>query len=169
MTTLPGIAERDVTIETNGSPLRLRIAEAGLGGRPLLLLHGFTGGRVDFTDWLGPLADRGWHAVAPDLRGHGDSDGPADERAYGLDIFAADVLGLLDALDWPRTTLLGHSMGGMIAQVVALDRPERLEALVLMGTGHGRVRGVDPALAELAAAVARGAGDVVTHEGPVGA
>ncbi len=155
MTILPGIAERDVTITTEGSPLRLRIAEAGLGGRPLMLVHGFTGGRVDFTDWLGPLADRGWHAVAPDLRGHGESDAPTDERSYSLDIFAADVLALLDALDWPRTTLLGHSMGGMVAQIVALDRPERLDGLVLMDTGHGRVRGVDPALAELAAAVAR--------------
>ncbi len=155
MTTLPGIAERDVSIETGGVPLRLRIAEAGLGGRPLLLVHGFTGGRVDFTDWLGPLADRGWHVVAPDLRGHGDSDAPTDEHSYGLEIFAADVIGLLDALDWPRTTMLGHSMGGMVAQVVAINHPERLEGLVLMDTGHGRVRGIDPALAELAAAVAR--------------
>ena len=44
----------------------LEIAEAGAGGQPLLLLHGFTGAKEDFTDWLDPLADRGWHAVAPD-------------------------------------------------------------------------------------------------------
>ena len=52
-------------------PVDLAIAEAGDGGRPLLLLHGFTGAKEDFTEWLDPLAALGWHGVAPDHRGHG--------------------------------------------------------------------------------------------------
>src|SRR5687768_8869044 len=91
----------------------LVIDEAGAGGRPLLLVHGFTGSRADFDMALGPLAEAGWHVVAPELRGHGDSSRPAEESAYSFEIFAADVLELADHLGFDRFTLLGHSMGGM--------------------------------------------------------
>ena len=59
----------------------LAVAESGAGQRPLLLVHGFTGAKEDFTPWLEPLAAAGWHAVAPDLRGHGVSSKPAAESA----------------------------------------------------------------------------------------
>jgi len=55
---------------------RLEYAEEGAGGRPFLLLHGFTGAKEDFADHLDRWADRGWHVVAPDLRGHGGSSAP---------------------------------------------------------------------------------------------
>src|SRR5580765_970969 len=97
----------------------LDVAHAGEGGRPLLLIHGFTGAKEDFTDWLDPLAKRGWHAVAPDLRGHGGSAHPEQETDYSFEIFAADMVKLTDALGWDRFVVLGHSMGGMIAQVLA--------------------------------------------------
>lgn len=133
----------------------LSVAEAGVGGEPLLLLHGFTGAKEDFTDWIDDFARRGFHAVAPDHRGHGASAHPADEAAYSLDILAGDVLGLADALQWDRFALLGHSMGGMIAQVVTLLAPGRVERLVLMDTHHGPVEGIDRELAEVAIGVAR--------------
>jgi 3-oxoadipate enol-lactonase len=135
--------------------LELSVAEAGAGQRPLLLLHGFTGAKEDFTDWLDRLADLGWHAVAPDHRGHGASSKPTSEEAYSLEILADDVGRLTDALDWPRFALLGHSMGGMVAQVVAVRRPERLDALVLMDTGYGPVEGLDPQLVDAAVSVVR--------------
>jgi 3-oxoadipate enol-lactonase len=135
----------------------LAVAEAGTGGRPFLLVHGFTGAKEDFTDWLDPLADRGWHAVAVDLRGHGASAKPVDESAYSLAAFAGDVVDLADALGWSRFTLLGHSMGGMVAQVVAVDHAERLDALVLMDTTHRSVD-VDPAQAQLAVDIVRSGG-----------
>ena len=78
------MGERSVDI---GS-IRLTIAEEGAGGRPLMLVHGFTGAKEDFGDFLVPLADRGWHVVAPDLRGHGASDKPTEESAYTLPIFS---------------------------------------------------------------------------------
>lgn len=136
-------------------PVTLCIAEAGAGGDPLLLLHGFTGAKEDFTDWLDGFAADGWHAVAPDHRGHGASAAPAGEDAYSLEVLAEDVVGLADALDWTRFSLLGHSMGGMVAQHVAIAAPERLAALVLMDTGHGPVEGIDPELATLAIEIAR--------------
>ena len=122
--------------------IHLTIDEEGVGGRPLMLVHGFTGAKEDFGDWLVPLADRGWHVVAPDLRGHGASDKPTEESAYTVPIFAGDLFALADTLGWTRFTLLGHSMGGMIAQHMLLAAPDRIEALILMDTAHGRLEGV---------------------------
>jgi 3-oxoadipate enol-lactonase len=138
--------------------VELATAESGRGGRPLLLLHGFTGAKEDFAEWLDPLEDAGWHAVAPDHRGHGASSKPSGEDAYSFQILADDAAHLADALDWPAFSLLGHSMGGMVAQYVALASPERLDALVLMDTGHGPVRGLDPDMVEIAVSIVRGQG-----------
>mgnify|MGYP003556805088 CR=1 FL=1 len=128
--------------------------EAGTGGRPLMLVHGYTGGRVDFDVWMEPLAEAGHHVVAPDLRGHGATGGPDDPGKYGLGSFADDLVALADQLGWGSFNLLGHSMGGMIAQHLVLERPDRVEGLVLMDTHHGPVRGIDPDLLDLAIAVA---------------
>jgi pimeloyl-ACP methyl ester carboxylesterase len=143
--------ERTVDLGT----VELAIAESGVGGRPLLLLHGFTGAKEDFTEWLDPLADAGWHVVAPDHRGHGVSSKPEEESAYSFEILAADSLALLDALGWERFALLGHSMGGMVAQFVATKSPERLTALVLMDTGHGPIQSLDATMVEAAVAIVR--------------
>jgi len=121
--------------------VEVSVAEAGVGGRPLLLVHGFTGAKEDFRDVVGPLAAEGWWVVAPDLRGHGSSAHPAHEDAYGIDLFAADMVGLVDDLRWDRFDLLGHSMGGMIAQVVALGAQDRISRLVLMDTATGSLDG----------------------------
>jgi pimeloyl-ACP methyl ester carboxylesterase len=146
-----GVDERMIDL----GDVELSAAEAGAGQRPLLLLHGFTGAKEDFTDWLDRLAHVGWHAVAPDLRGHGASSKPTSEDAYSFEILADDVERLAECLDWPRFALLGHSMGGMAAQVVAVRAPGRLDALVLMDTGHGAVEGLDPQLVDAAVGIVR--------------
>ena len=135
----------------------LVFAEAGEGGRPLLLVHGFTGGKEDFTELVPALAEDGWHVVAPDLRGHGASDAPAGQEAYDLRFFVADVVGLADALGWDRFALAGHSLGGAVAQRLALDHPERVTQLVLMSTFHGPLA-IDPALVELGVAIVSSGG-----------
>jgi pimeloyl-ACP methyl ester carboxylesterase len=136
----------------------LEVAEAGEGGRPILLVHGFTGAKEDMADWVGPLADQGWHAVAPDLRGHGGSDHPDAEDEYHPEVLAADLVALADALGWDRFDLLGHSMGGALAQLVVLAHPDRVGALVLVGTFHGRIRTLDPDLVALGQAIVRHGG-----------
>lgn len=128
----------------------LVVAEAGAGGRPLLLVHGFTGSKDDFTPWLDRLAALGFHAVVPDLRGHGESDKPDRPEDYSLEVFADDVVALLDALGWERSTILGHSMGGMVVQTAVLRDPARCEALVLMDTSHGPIPGLDRTMLPLA-------------------
>ena len=140
MTDLASVATiRSVRVaEGDGADaVELSVAEAGIGGRPLLLVHGFTGAKEDFRDVVAPLVADGHWVVAPDLRGHGASSQPPGEDAYGLDRFTADVLALVDALGWERFDLLGHSMGGMVAQKVALARPAAVARLVLMDTGTG--------------------------------
>jgi pimeloyl-ACP methyl ester carboxylesterase len=130
------------------------IAEAGAGGRPLLLVHGWTGSKEDFADWVGPLAELGFHVVAPDQRGHGASTKPEGEDDYTLEIFASDLLLLADQLGWDRFVLLGHSMGGMVAQMLALRAGDRLDGLILMDTHHGPIE-VDPEVVHLGVAAAR--------------
>jgi 3-oxoadipate enol-lactonase len=123
-------------------------------GRPLLAVHGFCGCRDDFAPLLPALVGAGWQVAAADNRGHGDSAQPADEADYDLDRFAGDVLGLAAALGWDRFVLLGHSLGGAIAQVAALAAPERVDALVLVSTTPGTLD-LDPATMALAADIVR--------------
>jgi len=125
----------------------LATTEAGEGGRPLLLIHGFTGAREDFDDHVPAFAAAGWHVVVPDLPGHGDSH-PQD-IVHGFDTYAGIVFALVDSLGWDRFALLGHSMGGVVAQHVALAAPHRLTALVLMDTSPDRFH-VDAGLVEAA-------------------
>lgn len=141
-------------IEAGG--LTFEIAEAGAGNdRRVLLVHGFTGAKDDFVEAVDRLADVGWHAVAPDLRGHGNSSKPSSEDEYDLELFADDLWSLVDGLGWDRLVLLGHSMGGMIAQVAALRDPARLAGLVLMDTAHGPLEGIDASELELGLSVVR--------------
>lgn len=140
----------------------LAVAEEGKGGRPLLLVHGFTGAKEDFEPLLGRLASAGWHAAAPDLRGHGESAKPAGEDWYTLGGFVADVVATAGALGWDRFVLLGHSMGGAVAQRLALDHPERVGGLVLMSTFHGPLD-IDPGLVALGVAIVRQGGMAALH------
>jgi pimeloyl-ACP methyl ester carboxylesterase len=144
------------TITVSG--LDLALAEAGSGGRPLLMVHGFCGAKEDFTEWLDKLSAEGWHAVAYDQRGHGQSAHPVGEASFSLPLMADDALAVADALGWERFVLHGHSMGGMVAQLVALAAPERMAGLILMDTGHGRLTGFDPTLIELARQIVRDGG-----------
>jgi len=138
-----------VTVD-DGVGLEAEVAGSGPG---LVLVHGFGGARGDFTDHVEVLATS--HTVVTfDHRGHGASDAPGDLAAYGLARLEADVLAVADAVGFDRFRLLGHSMGGMVARGVALRRPERVEALILMDTSPGPVPGFDPAIMELGAELA---------------
>lgn len=128
---------REIALGPDSGDVSLSYLEAG-EGEPLLLVHGFTGAKEDFADEVDRLAVLGHHVVAPDLRGHGDSSQPAEESAYSLDLFASDLWALTDHLGWPAFDLLGHSMGGMIAQVMAIEHPARVRTLtsVMSNTGE---------------------------------
>jgi pimeloyl-ACP methyl ester carboxylesterase len=138
---------------------QLAIAEAGAGSdKHLLLLHGFAGAKEDFTEWLDRFAAAGWHAVTFDMRGHGESAKPRGEDNYSLQILVSDLNAVVDHLGWDRLVLFGHSMGGMVAQLYAIESPDRLAGLILMGTSHKRPDGIEAELVSLGREVVRAGG-----------
>lgn len=119
---------------------KVALAEAGAGGRPLLMIHGFSGAKEDFTPWLAELAAAGWHAVAYDNFGHGESAAPSGVEDYSLSVYTDQLFGVMDELGWQTCVAVGHSMGGMILEE-ALERDvRRFSAVVLMDTSHGAVQ-----------------------------
>ncbi|MBS0653558.1 MAG: alpha/beta hydrolase [Verrucomicrobia bacterium] len=95
---------------------------------PVVLLHGLTANGACWT----PLArelEKDYDVIMPDARGHGSSGTP--EHGYRYDDLAGDVMGLIDALGLTNPVLIGHSMGGMTAAVVASRNSKRLGGLVL--------------------------------------
>jgi len=151
--------------------LRLRIPdleiaydEAGSGDRAFVLVHGFTGCRDDFAGQLLALAAHG-RTLAPDQRGHGDSTNTADAKSYHLAQLTDDLLGFVDALGLERFDLLGHSMGGMVAQRFTLAHPDRVASLVLMDTASAPLGDRMPrAMFQKGAAIARAIGMDGLHE-----
>ena len=113
--------------------IRLRYESWG-NGPSLIMLHGL-GSCAD--DWVYQLPDLGRHfrCLPLDLRGHGLSDKPAGR--YSMSQFAADVIGLIQTLDLGPAHVLGLSLGGMVAQQVALARPDLVRSLVLINTMPG--------------------------------
>lgn len=105
--------------------------ERGAGPRTVVLLHGVGGGKELWTPQLDHLAARGYRVIAWDAPGYGDSALPLH---FDWPEIATALHRLLDHLRLPRSALVGHSMGGMVAQEFAARHPERLTALVLSGT-----------------------------------
>ncbi|MEV6106181.1 alpha/beta hydrolase [Streptomyces sp. NPDC051940] len=104
----------------------LSYVDFGGDGTPLVALHGHMSEGASFAQVAGALGD-GYRVIAPDQRGHGDSDRAAE---YGREGYLSDVLALLDHLGLERVVLLGHSLGGINAYQFAARHPERVSALV---------------------------------------
>ena len=112
--------------------LRMQYVEQGdPAGEPLILLHGYTDSWYSYSRLLPPLAPGGYRVFAIDQRGHGCSDRPP--RGYTTDDFAADVEAFMQAVGLPRATLVGHSMGTLVARRVAQRYPHRVTRLVTIG------------------------------------
>lgn len=121
------VARTDEITRADGSTYR----RAG-AGPVLLLVHGYLGGAAQWQQEFDNLSDR-FDVIAPDLPGFGDAAAaPCIDRIEG---FAAHLAGLMDELEIDRFHLLGHSMGGMIAQDFAARYAARIEKLILYGTG----------------------------------
>jgi rifampin ADP-ribosylating transferase len=102
----------------------------GRTGTPLLLLHAWGESRKSF-DRLIPLL-KGCRIYAPDLRGQGDADKP--RSGYSLAEQAEDAAAILDALEMPHAAVVGSSSGGYVAQQLAVNHPDKVTALVLVGS-----------------------------------
>jgi pimeloyl-ACP methyl ester carboxylesterase len=115
------------TVKANG--IHLHLAEQGEG--PLVVLcHGFPESWYSWRHQLAALSAAGFHAVAPDMRGYGQSDRPEAIDQYTLLHLVGDIVGLLDALGAERAVIAGHDWGAPVAWYAALLRPDRFRAVI---------------------------------------
>jgi pimeloyl-ACP methyl ester carboxylesterase len=120
-------ASTDVYVAVNG--VRIHAREQATGGLALVFLHYWGGSLRTWTSVVDELS-REYRTVAMDHRGWGDSEAPP--TGYGISDLADDAQGVVDALGLRRYVLVGHSMGGKVAQLIASRHPSGLKGLVLV-------------------------------------
>ncbi len=129
------------TVETNG--IRMHFAECGEG--PLVVMcHGFPESWYSWRHQLPALADAGFHAVAPDMRGYGQTDRPEAIDQYTLLHLTGDMVGLLDALGAETAVIAGHDWGAPVAWHAALLRPDRFRGVIALSVPFRPRGGVRP-------------------------
>src|SRR5215471_8229628 len=127
-------------VETNG--IRMHIEEQGTGPT-VLLCHGFPECWYSWRHQLSALAAAGFHAVAPDMRGYGQSDAPPEIERYTLLHMVGDMIGLIDALGVAQAVIAGHDWGAPVAWHAAQLRPDRFRAVIGLSVPF-RARGPVP-------------------------
>jgi pimeloyl-ACP methyl ester carboxylesterase len=129
--TASGITHR--TVESNG--IHLHVAEQGEG--PLVILcHGFPESWYSWRHQLAALSAAGFRAVAPDMRGYGQSDRPEASINTRMLHLVGDMVGLLDALGADQAVIAGHDWGAPVAWHAALLRPDRFRAVIGLSVPH---------------------------------
>jgi pimeloyl-ACP methyl ester carboxylesterase len=118
-------------IKTNGVTLHV-VLEGPRDGIPVILLHGFPEFWYGWRNQIDFLAERGYRVIVPDQRGYNTSEKPQRVEAYRIGELARDVVGLMDALGYAQTYLVGHDWGAAVAWWVATKFPERLKKLAIL-------------------------------------
>jgi pimeloyl-ACP methyl ester carboxylesterase len=117
------------TIAVNG--VDLVVHEAGDRAHPTVVLsHGFPELAHSWRHQIRPLADAGFHVLAPDQRGYGHSSAPEAIDAYGTDSLTGDLFALLDHFGKDDAIFVGHDWGSMVVWEAARHQPERVRAVV---------------------------------------
>ncbi|HEY0647643.1 alpha/beta hydrolase [Phenylobacterium sp.] len=126
------------TVDANG--FRFAVDESGEGDHLALCLHGFPESRFSWRFQLPLLAEMGYRAWAPDLRGYGETEPkPREVKAYLVDRLMEDVAALIDASGAKKVTLIGHDWGAGLAWTFAANKVRPLERLVIMNVPHPAV------------------------------
>ena len=129
MSLIPFGQDKFITINS----LSLHYVEWGTPGQPsIVLLHGFQSNAHTWDTFSHAMANT-YHVLALDQRGHGDTDW-APDGDYTPDAFIRDIVGFIDALNVVPTILVGHSMGGRHAAMVAADYPDKATKVVIVDT-----------------------------------
>jgi epoxide hydrolase 4 len=139
MSTIVPEALQDPRIETrfvDANHARFEVDTCGAGDRLALCLHGFPEHSFSWRHQLPMLADLGYRAWAPNLRGYGRSTRPEGMAAYSLENLLADVAGLIDAAECRETVLIAHDWGAVIAWFFAMRRIRPLSRLVICNVPH---------------------------------
>ncbi|HUZ41882.1 MAG TPA: alpha/beta fold hydrolase [Acidimicrobiales bacterium] len=125
------IVERRVRV----GGVELNVAVIG-EGQPVILLHGWPDSWHLWRSQMHALAHSGHRAIAPDLRGFGESDHPEGVEEYSLSKVIGDVAGVMDAFGIESAAVVGHDWGAALAWLLAIFMPERVERLVAVSVGH---------------------------------
>jgi pimeloyl-ACP methyl ester carboxylesterase len=115
--------------------VRLQVTDEG-EGPPVLLLHGFPDSARLWRNQIPALVQAGFRVIAPDLRGFGESEKPAEVGQYGLPIILQDVLALLAQFGIERTHVVAHDWGAALGWVLASIAQEKVDRLVALSVGH---------------------------------
>jgi pimeloyl-ACP methyl ester carboxylesterase len=126
-------------LRINADGVELAVLDEGTGDA-VLLLHGFPDSGRLWRHQIPTLTDAGFRVVAPDLRGFGASEKPADVSDYRIGRSVADMVALLDALEIEKAHVVGHDWGAAVAWALALLAPQRVDRLVVMSVGHPGVK-----------------------------
>lgn len=118
-----------------GDGVELAVLDEG-EGPAVLLIHGFPDSAQLWRHQTKTLTSAGFRVVAPDLRGYGESDKPADVDAYRVTKSVADMTAILDALGIETAHVVGHDWGAGVAWALALMAPQRVHRLAVLSVGH---------------------------------
>ncbi|KAH7543005.1 hypothetical protein FEM48_Zijuj02G0136700 [Ziziphus jujuba var. spinosa] len=139
---MEGIEHRMVSV--NG--ISMHIAEKGQGPT-VLFIHGFPELWYSWRHQINALSSLGYHAVAPDLRGYGDTDAPTSITSYSCLHIVGDLVALMDTLGEEKVYVVAQDWGAIIAWYLCLFRPERVKAFVSLSVPfrprHPKMKPVD--------------------------
>jgi pimeloyl-ACP methyl ester carboxylesterase len=131
------------TVILQGEPVAIKVYESANHKADAILVHGYTGSKEDF-DYMAPLlVERGYRVATFDNRGQHQSPHSNREDAYTASSIARDICDLATELKMDKPHLLGHSLGGVIAQESVANSPDFFASLTLMCSGPAA--GIDPA------------------------
>jgi soluble epoxide hydrolase/lipid-phosphate phosphatase len=123
-------------VETNG--VRLAVFEAKPAERTkdvcVVLCHGFPELGFSWRHQLRPLAEAGYHVMAPDLRGYGQSNGPTDPEAYNMAEITQDVAGLIADAGYEKAVVAGHDFGGFVSWTIPFYQPKSVAGVITLNT-----------------------------------
>lgn len=105
-------------------------------GPAVLMLHGFPDSSALWRHQIPALTNAGHQVIAPDLRGFGASDRPAEVAAYRMQVLVGDVLGILDMLGVQHVSVVGHDWGAVVGWMLAAFAPQRIQRLAALSVGH---------------------------------
>ncbi|CAL0311211.1 unnamed protein product [Lupinus luteus] len=128
---MEGIEHR--TVKVNG--INMHVAEKGQGP-VVLFLHGFPELWYSWRHQIQYISSKGYHAVAPDLRGYGDTDAPSSINSYSCFHLVGDIIALIDSLGVEQVYLVAHDWGATIGWYLCLFRPDRIKAYVCLSVPY---------------------------------
>jgi pimeloyl-ACP methyl ester carboxylesterase len=114
-------------IQANG--IRMAVYEQG-AGKPIVLCHGFPELAFSWRHQMQPLADAGYHVMAPDQRGYGRTDKPKPVESYDIVQLTSDLVGLLDHYGYEKALFVGHDWGALVVWAMAVMHPNRVAGVI---------------------------------------